>query len=105
MADTDMSSSSVRDVTGVALPVDASLNDSIGLDSVHSHVTADFGSASVRASGGPSVPQVRMTPDAPRSSSGKFLADDDMPDDLGIDEDLETQSIVNDPMTFGTAVG
>ena len=37
------SSSMIPNVLGVALPVDASLNESLGLDSVQSQVTANFG--------------------------------------------------------------
>ena len=46
MADKDMSSPSssmIQSALGVALPVDASLNDSLGLESVQSQVRANFG--------------------------------------------------------------
>ena len=86
MADADMS---FRDVTSVAPPADASLNESIGVDLVQSQITADFGFASAHANTAPPVPQVRLTSVVPQSSSRKFLDAEDIPGDLGIDEDLD----------------
>ena len=89
MADTDVSSPSssmIRHVLGVALPVDASLNDSLGLDSVHSHVTADFGPSAAHDGDGPHVPKVQ-----------NFQSPISLLGDLGADEDLDVQSSVVEP--------
>ena len=101
MSGTDMSSllvgrSDQPDASSLAVPADASLNDSLGLDSLQSHVTADFGSAG-RDVEGPRIPQVRMVPNAVPSPSERFIDGDDLPDYSGDEDDFENQSVLLDP--------